>query len=338
MTPAKLWLQIFLAGFAVIVALLAVTLTTPVPYGDLSRIGLMSDRDFGWKTTPPHVDPEYLRAVPVTQADILVIGDSFSMTNRWQSVLTKEGYRVTTIFWGQLDERICDDLDGWLDLAGFRGKLVILESVERLLAGRLDNTQTCAHMRVPFDAKTKPFIEPPAEVPGFALNWNAKLSSGWHTFWNTRRAETTDDDNAISGYWTKARSVPDGCTMFSNRLCNKALFFGEDDDNGELTPKNAEQMRSITQAHRSRSIMWMVIPNKTTVYVAPDRSKDFVTALLKDGLGPDLFSFALDEKRKIRDFFLPNDTHISMQGQLVLGARMLEAVRKILPAPPGKAS
>jgi hypothetical protein len=337
MTPAKLWLQIFLAGFAFIVALLAVTLLTPVPYGDLSRIGLISDSDYGWKTTPPQVEREYLRAVPVSQADILVIGDSFSMTSRWQSALVKAGYRVTTIFWGQMDERLCDDFDAWLDLAGFRGKLVILESVERLMAGRLENTKDCKQTKKAFDSKIEPFIEPPAGVPGFAINWNAKLTSGWITYRNTRHAEKYND-NKSSGYLTKSRIVPNGCEMFSNRLCTKALFFGEDDGNGELTPENVEEMKDIMAAHRKRSIMWMVVPNKTTVYVDTHHSQDFVTAFTRANIGPDLFSFAMDEKKKIRDFYLPNDTHISMQGQLALGARMLEAVRKILPSPPARAS
>jgi hypothetical protein len=337
MTPAKLWLQIFLAGFAFIVALLTVTLLTPVPYGDLSRIGLISDSDYGWKTTPPQVDPKYLRAVPVSQADVLVIGDSFSMTNRWQSALTKAGYRVTTIYWGQLDERICDDFDAWLDLAGFQGKLVIFESVERLLAGRLENTKHCARMGRAFDSKIEPFFSPPAAVPGFALNWNAKLSSGWITYRNTRHAEKHNDDKS-SGYLTKSRVVPDGCELFSNRLCTKALFFGEDDGNGELTTENVEEMKDIMATHTKRSSMWMVVPNKTTVYVDTHHSKDFVTAFNQKDIGPDLFAFAMDEKKKIRDFYLPNDTHISVQGQLALGVRMLEAVRKILPSPPARAS
>ena len=36
MTPAKLWLRIFVAGFLLISSLLVLTLATPIPYGDLS--------------------------------------------------------------------------------------------------------------------------------------------------------------------------------------------------------------------------------------------------------------------------------------------------------------
>ncbi|MDM0000431.1 hypothetical protein QTI24_17560 [Variovorax sp. J22P240] len=337
MTPAKLWLQIFLAGFAIISALLVTTLAAGVPYGDLSRIGQVSDNEFGWQLAQPHVEPAFLRASPVTEADILVIGDSFSMTYRWQSVLTRAGYRVTTIYWGQLGEALCDDFDAWLDGAGFHGKLVVVESVERLLGDRLAKSQNCTKMRKPFESKSEPFTSPPEQVPGFELNWKGKLTSGYTTFRNTSRAKNSPGDT-LFGKQTWARPVVGGCSFFSSKFCDKALFFKDDDDNGDLTPENVRQMRAFTNAHPARTIMWMVIPNKTTIYIQPDHSKDFVTAFRDAGLGPDLFTFAQEQKTKVRDFYFPNDTHLSMHGQLILGQRVLESVRKILPEPAAKTS
>jgi hypothetical protein len=338
MKPAKLWLQVFTAGFVVIVALLIVTLYTPVAYGDLSRIGQVSEHEFGWQREPPPVERQYLRASRVTEADVLVIGDSFSMTYRWQSALTRQGLRVTTIYWGQFGvEALCDDFDEWLDKAGFRGKLVVIESIERLLRERLENTQKCAKMEKPFESKIEPFYESPEHVPGFALNWKAKLMAGYITYENTREAKESDGAT-LAGKGTWVRPVVDGCDMFSNRLCDKALFFKDDDDNGELTVENITQMRAFNKAHPARSIIWMVIPNKTTTYVQLDHSKDFVTAFAQSGLGPDLFTFAKEQKTKIRDFYFPNDTHLSMYGQLAVGDVMLEAVRKIIPQPPAKPS
>jgi hypothetical protein len=74
------------------------------------------------------------------------------------------------------------------------------------------------------------------------------------------------------------------------------------------------------------------------VYVKPEHSKDFVTAFNAAGLGPDLFSFSQQQKSRVRDYYFPNDTHLSMHGQLVVGKRMLEAVRQHLPAAPPKDS
>jgi len=337
MTPAKLWLQIFFGGFVIIVTMLLVTLGTAVPYGDLSRIGQFSDNEFGWQLAQPQVEPEYLRASPISEADILVVGDSFSMTFRWQSALTKAGYRVTTIYWGQFGDVLCKDFDAWLDRAGFRGKLVVIESIERLLPERLAKSQDCANMPKPLEYKLESFFTPREQVPGFQINWNGKLTSGYITYNNTRKAKQSPGE-VKAGKQTWARPVVDGCAYFSNRLCNKSLFYKDDDDLGELTPENARQMQAFSDAHPVRTIMWMVIPNKTTTYIQPDHSKDFVTALQTAGLGPDLFSFGQAQKSKVRDFFFPNDTHMSMHGQLALGQKMLEAVRKILPEPPAKAS
>ncbi|SFQ32674.1 hypothetical protein [Variovorax sp. 770b2] len=333
MTPVKVWLLTFLSGFFVIVALLILTLTTPIPYGDLTRLGLISDSEFGWTREPPHVPPELLRAAPVAQADVLVIGDSFSSTGRWQSVLTRGGYRVTTVLWGQVNESLCDDFGDWLARNGFKGKLVIIESVERILNARVAQMRSCRQMKKPFESRVEPFATPAENVPGFALNWDAKITSGWYTVRNTRRAKATAADTT-SGYATKARSVVNGCEMFSHRLCTKALFFSEDDSNGELPAENIATMQAFTKAQSSIPILWMVIPNKTTTYIDLDHSKAFVEVFKASGLGPDLFSFAQEKKTQIRDFYFPNDTHLSMHGQLALGERMLVEVRKNVPEPP----
>ena len=337
MTPAKLWLRIFGGGFLVIIALLIVTLKTPPFYGDMTRLGLLSETAFGWRIEPPHVDPKYLNAVPVAEADIVVIGDSFSMSNRWQSMLTRAGYRVTTTFWGQIDEALCGDFDAWLDRAGFRGKLVIVESIERLVNERMVATQTCKTMAKPFSAGLKPFFESPPSVPAPVLNWDGKLTSGVRIYRNTRRAREASDP-ILSNDRILVRPVPEGCAMFSHQLCDKLPFWPADDENGELTVQHAAQMKAFGEAHPRRAFLWMIIPNKTTVYVKPEHSKDFVTAFGAAGLGPDLFGLSQDEKKKVRDYFFPNDTHLSMHGQLVVGQQMLEAVRKILPAAPSKAS
>ena len=58
-----------------------------------------------------------------------------------------------------------------------------------------------------------------------------------------------------------------------------------------------------------------------------------VAAFKTSKMGPDLFSFAADERAKVRDFYFPNDTHLSMHGQLILGERMLQAIHQVLPPP-----
>lgn len=326
MTPAKLWLSIFLPAFAVFTGLLFQTLVTPIPYGDLARIGRISDYDFGWRIEPPRVAPELLEAVPIDKADIVVVGDSFSSTHLWQSRLVGSGYGVATVFWDSIDNALCDDFDDWLVGAGFRGKLVILESVERLLALRLANSQKCSHMRAPPLSYTEPLSPPPVRVPGFALNWDAQLISGWLTTRCTRAAIAGKVRSGCDQQ-TRALAVADGCKLFSHRRCDMALFLGADQQLGEITPEHLAGMQALAQTQSRVPIMWMVVPNKTTTYLDPGHSRDFVKALRQTDLGPDLFTFALEEKTKVQDFYFPNDTHLSSHGLLLLGDRMLQAVR-----------
>ncbi|WP_213953188.1 hypothetical protein [Variovorax sp. dw_954] len=334
MSPAKLWLRVFFAGFVVITALLVVTLLTPVPYGDLSRIGRVSDHEFGWKLQPPPVVEQDLIESPVSQADILIVGDSFSMTHQWQAVLVHAGYRVTTTYWATYSEALCGDVDAWLAEAGFHGKLVIFQSVERLLDERMQKSEACVNGRMSrkFTAKPEPFIHPFTAVPGFELNWTARLTSGLVTYRNTRRAKETRSDVLISRA-TMVRLVPDGCDRFSHRLCDRALFYADDVDNGPLTLKTLERFKAFTAARKATPLLWMVIPNKTTTYLKPDYSREFVDGFNKLGVGPDLFSLMREQRLTMRDLYFPNDTHLSTHGQVFLGQFMLQEVRKILPPP-----
>jgi hypothetical protein len=334
-TPAKVWLRFFLIGYIVLMVLWIVSLTSPVPYGDLTRIGRLSEREFGWTAPPPKVDPAVLKGTPVDQADILVIGDSFSMTFRWQSVLAKAGYRVSTTYWGQYENALCGDFDQWIARAGFKGKLIIIESVERLLGDRTKDSLKCQKMVRPFDAMDHPLITPDETVPSPAPNWNVQFMTGITTYYNTWKAKNSATD--VHFDWnTWVRPVPDGCKLFSHRSCDKMPFFAEDDDNGPLTPAHLEWMKNFTKTHSKLPIMWMVIPNKTTVYLKPDYSKDFEAGFRTSGLGPDLYAFTREKHTQIRDFYFSNDTHMSMHGQLALGERMLTAVREVLPTPPSK--
>ena len=332
-TLARFWLRFFLAGFAVIIALLVVTLFTQAPYGDLTRIGRLSETDFGWKTPPPVVPEEYIHGSSLEQADVVVVGDSFSMTLRWQSVLVKSGYRVATIYWGQTGF-LCKDFTSWIRRAGFRGKVLIVESVERETGERVAGGTECETMLPAPVAKAVPFMQPVDHVPVFELNWNAKITTGVITYFNTRSAEKALGDTLFNK--TQVRPVPNGCTYFSHRLCNKGLFYVEDVEKPPLGSADAAKMLAFNRFQPDLKTIWMVIPDKTTVYLDTQRAPEFRRAFQAEKLGPDLFSFAIAQRDKTPDFYFTNDTHMSMQGQLALGERMLAAVREVLPTPPAQ--
>jgi len=337
MTLAKVWLRLFVTGYVAVFAMWLVSLTSLPPYGDLTRIGHLAEEDFGWTKPAPTVEAAYLKGVPVDQADILVIGDSFSMTLYWQASLVKAGYRVSTTYWGQYGTVMCKDFDQWIERAGFKGKLIIFESVERLLDERTVDGQTCDKVVKPFSAKLEPFVKP-AELPGpDALpNWSARFDTGPVAYYNSWRAKKSPVELLFNkNAWV--RSLPEGCKYFSHRECDKLPVFVDDEGNGPLTTGTLDRIKTFAGKHSTIPQLWMVIPNKTTVYLKPDFSKDFVQGFRDAKLGPDLYAFARDKGHQMQDFYFSNDTHLSMHGQLALGEYMLGVVRDLLPIQQTKA-
>jgi hypothetical protein len=331
MKLSHLWLRFFLGGFIVVVAMLIVTLLTPRPYGDLSRLGRMSETDFGWTRRPLVLADSEVQAVPPPQADILVIGDSFSMTHHWQSELVRAGYRFTIIYWGDIREALCGDLQSWLEAAGFHGKLIVIESVERLLKQRLKNSDECARMTTSFRSQEKPFFPALEQAPDFAFNTQATLATGLITGYHTWQAARTRTDMSFE-VDTRVGLVDKGCVQFSHKLCDRALFLEQDMLN-ELDLTDFERLVRFDSRHDSTPILWMLIPNKTTVYQLPERSKAFNDALVAKGLGPDIFKLAAENRFNVQDLYFANDTHMSTHGQRLMGRLMLEAVRQRLPMP-----
>ncbi len=339
MKGVRIWLAIFAAGFAVLALLLVVTLVTPPSYpnGALTRIGRVSEYDFGWRVNPPPIPVERVHSVPVEQADVMVIGDSFSMYYAWQSVLVGAGYRVASTHWDKIGS-LCDDLGPWLRHEGFKGKLILIESIERLLPERLQAARRCRAMQghlVPMLAPSESPSQPAPERA--ALNWDSTLLTGLYTWQNTRAIRLSHAEQVVDqrehGDMIFAAPVPDGCKQFSHRMCDKGLFLTTDRTNPELTAEDADFLYRFNQLVAPLQVAWMVIPNKTTVYLDPQHADRFVRRFNELQLGPDLFGMAQELRRKVIDLYWPNDTHWSMQGQLLFGEQMLAVTQAAIGSP-----
>jgi hypothetical protein len=104
-------------------------------YGDLTRLGNFPERYFGWQYPQPSISPDLFKDYSFNEADILVIGDSFSIGRTWQTKLVSEGLKVGTMHWGELktkSEAMPSDLGNALRTSGFKGRYVVIESVGRL--------------------------------------------------------------------------------------------------------------------------------------------------------------------------------------------------------------
>lgn len=329
---ARLWLRIFLSCFVATALLFACTLFTTPFYGDSTRIGLLSESAFGWRDGQPSVPADLLRSSEISVADILVIGDSFSVSRVWQSELVKAGLRVATVDW--LDTGpLCRDFSSWVHRSGFRGRLVVIESAERELGSRLDAGEVCIDMSRRI-AKVRGAVTSPRTVPPTTLNWNETLFTGVSTVMNTYRAERSPGDLLFGAGRTpfpiRVQLVPQGCESFSHRVCAKGLFLARDTEQPVLSHRMLEQMGSFNRASSDVAITWMVLPNKSTVYLDAKRAQAIGPSLSREALGPDLFALLTESRFAVRDLYAPNDSHLSTAGYLVVGRAMVEHVKMLL--------
>ena len=70
-------------------------------------MGLLPETLFGWTKPQPALDAKWMQQASMQEADVLVIGDSFSDSRVWQTVLTQHGLKVRTEILGQHARDMC---------------------------------------------------------------------------------------------------------------------------------------------------------------------------------------------------------------------------------------
>ncbi|MBX3619262.1 MAG: hypothetical protein KF891_04625 [Rhizobacter sp.] len=335
----RLWLRIAAAGYAGVLLLLLWTWWTPPFQGDLARMARVSEAEFGATLEQPALDERLLVSVRMADADVLVLGDSFSQELRWQTVLVAQGLRVKTLHWRQLPG-LCGDIGAWARERGFKGSLIVAESVERELRPQLHKNPGCRMQADPLAASlpdeehhTTP---PPTRPPPVAMNWSETLLTGAITAWNMQRVAHASDEIKLGA--VRMRPLPDGCRYFSHRACDKTLLLGAD---AERAPPGPPELDALQAAQRTIGrdvpLLWIVVPDKTSVYF-PRGNDAFWQALPGRGLGPDLHRVFVASKAQRKDLYEPDDTHLSAAGYLLLGEQVREAIERLGVAKPRAAA
>lgn len=328
-TGVRLWLSLFAIGFALVTALLILSIGTQAPYGDLTRIGALSESWFGWHDEQPAIDPNLLRSAPIDQADIVVVGDSFSVSAGpaphagllWQSRLVASGWRVATLHWDGAHP-LCPDFHDWLASTGFRGRWVLMESVERALDERLTTARRCGSTA---RAAPQAFTTwaPATRPPEPRLNLGEQLLTGISTAWNTRRALKTTEpalfkDPAASDS-VRLHRWAEGCRHFSHTACDRALFLLDDEKKPPYEAKHLPLMAAATHAAHPWRVAWVIVPNKRTFYLDAASFARTGEAAQAQGLGPNIMGSLQTHAASGRDMYFSNDTHLSSRGSLLLG-------------------
>jgi hypothetical protein len=242
--------------------------------GDQTRIGLLPETMFGWTLPQPAVDPALIQQATWQDADVLVIGDSFSDNRIWQTELVRHGLHVRTEHWANI-RGICEDFTPWLREKGFKGKYILLEAVERNVeAGFADYvgcTKMDPHLSVAADAPRK---VPPTVIDRNKPDYSGKMSIGLQTRFNAYKYEQQSAQPDFKSWNTGRGStvvrVADGCKLFSHARCSDALFLTGDNQH-DLGDNVINDMHKLDLRLEGFDRLWVVVPDKSTAYLHPDK-------------------------------------------------------------------
>jgi hypothetical protein len=297
--------------------------------GDLTRTGKLPESLFGWTRPQPALAPVLFTSARWQDADVLVIGDSFSVGRVWQTQLTGSGLRVHTETWGSV-HAICGDFQPWLRSTGFKGRYIVIEVIERNALNTLAASLACDKMvSTPPMGKAEDVGPPPSYVNRGQRLLSGRLSVGIETWWNARKymrlsAPSRFAQWPVNDLTTVAR-VPDGCALFSHAACRDALFYGGD-QSGDLGAPMLDGMSAINRRLAAYTPIWVIVPDKSTTYLNP--RKTFWTLAAARFDAPDMLQ---DLRRavhdKVIDLYPANNTHLSTTGYLRLGQLVLAEIR-----------
>lgn len=294
--------------------------------GDLTRMAKLSDIQFLRTKIQPAVNPELLKQANWEDADVLAIGDSFTTLGIWQTVFEKQGIHIRTESWSSMFN-ICGDISDWIRDKGFRGKYIIIENAEKYHEIRLADSVKCIQTR--YHPLPPVSVHPPKILPDEnTSNYSGSMSIGIITALNTYKYKKLSskpdflDWNELDD--AKVVRIKNGCKIFSHLSCNDVLFFKEDRVQ-DLGNNVLENMQVINDRLKSFTLVWVVIPDKATVYLPTD--KKFWDEAEHRFLAPNILrEFRQAIQNNTIDLYLANDTHVTTTGFLLLGTLIYDNI------------
>lgn len=322
-------------------------------YGDLTRIGLYSEREFGWnKAQKQFPSPAYKQDRYDHYQDVVILGDSFSRAwpdHQWQNhLIATTGWSMTTLDINTVD--VAQILANPV-FQKSPPQVFILESVERLFADRIAETPACKTPGTmpPSPSQHLPALNDKAHPPFDASdvsrskNWNdVKLEFAWKYFKNAMRAARGEQRQTKV---RKLRLTKEG--LFSSANQRDILIYGEDLEKkkrwasmplSEMSCR-IQQIRAQVERNGVTRFVLLLAPDKLTAYAdhLADRQLAHISMLAafaqqNEALTPrvDLaLRSAID--RAEQDIYLPDDTHWGSTGHKIAA----DTIRAFLLRQPG---
>ena len=301
--------------------------------GDLTRLGMLPEVQFGWRKPQPAIGQQWLTQSPMREADVLVIGDSFSDGRVWQTALTQRGLKVRTEGWDSM-RGVCADFVPWLRAQGFSGKYVVLESIERNVVDDLERSVSCQKMQPHSNASADmPRFPPGTSFDPDQPGWSGRLSTGLQTAINAQffahLSDKPDFKFTPLENGAKLARVNNGCRLFSHARCTDALFLAADKA-ADVDGKVLNNIETLNSRLDGITPIWVFVPNKSTAYLYPN--KQFWNEAERRFHAPNLLRVTQRAiQKKTVDLYPANNTHFSTTGYLLMGEAIYQTMQQTKP-------
>lgn len=301
--------------------------------GDLTRIGHWSERDFGWQQPQPAV-AVHANGTSITNPHVVVLGDSFSHPNIWQSYLAESRHLEILTF--QYQDVAC--VDNWLHWVVEQHypnmRTVVIETVERGFVPLFRNLNTCSRRTPKLFELAEKNVTPTRPQKGLMLDAGYLIP----TATNMLRAAWSDGPMASGEVINVPLSTG---KLFSNRKADRLLYFAEDELKTSWSEKDQAaavgNLKRIQDdlAKKGLRLVVIMVPDKSSAYRPylaneaskvgyPDVSEQLKTAGVNN---VNLLSYFQHAAGETVDLYLPNDTHLSTQGYKLMATKVAEHIR-----------
>jgi hypothetical protein len=298
--------------------------------GDLTRIGHWAERDFGWNQAQPSVSVR-ANGTMVEKPRVVVLGDSFSHSNVWQSYLADA--RHLEILSYQYRDVGC--VDNWVQWVKERQlpsvNTVVIEAAERSFMALFRNRNICTKREPLSHDVAATTLKPNRQQYGLTLDAAYFVPTLGNSVRAGLQTGRIDSAGVVNVPLTADR-------LFSNRKANRLLYYSEDDLKVGWTEEDMvaamQNLRHIQEELAASGLRFLlvVVPDKSTVYrhfIADGTSKaryPDVFARLKAAQvnSVDLLEQFRKEASKTIDLYLPNDTHLSTQGYRLMATKVAD--------------
>ena len=253
---------------------IAFTINYSSPVGALTRIGYWPAKLFAPKSYQPSVD---IKSNGDSNSQVIVLGDSFSNKNIWQSYLQeKRKIDIQTYHFSKVG---C--LDNWLKYIikknNKKNKLIIIQVVEQSFLSLFRALETCKQKTIPEPLLFKQETIYPDKLEKNKLILDVNYLS--KTIFNLNRIDTLDKKIEFSGV---TNVEINNVNLFSNIKSNRMLYLSSESE--KYNWKRKDLISSLKKI-KKQQILFQNISLKLVILVIPDKSTQYYKYINKNKEG-----------------------------------------------------